>query len=356
MLAPHAVLRHWLAMKFSPRMRLLLGMPLWIAQLATGAKSFVDNPLIGSHRLNRLGLHGMRIRLAHAMAKRRRARLARALPAALRAEFDSNGFVAIADFLAAEDFAALRAAILDHQAPAREMQQGDAVTRRIAVDPDFLRAVPAMRGLLDQRLFRALQRYASSFAIEPLHYVQTILTHRADGAEDPQLALHADTFHPTMKAWLFLNDVGPDEGPFTYVAGSHRLTPERLAWERARSLTDAAQLDRLSARGSLRIEPDELASIGLAQPVSLAVAANTLVVADTCGFHARGRALHPVRRVEIWSYSRRNPFIPWLGLDPLSLRGLAERRIGWVWALHDRFAASWGQPWHKAGYKKPLDD
>jgi hypothetical protein len=34
-----------------------------------------------------------------------------------------------------------------------------------------------------------------------------------------------------MKAWLFLDDVALEDGPFADVAGSHRLTPARLAWE-----------------------------------------------------------------------------------------------------------------------------
>src|SRR5689334_19206927 len=50
--------------------------PLWIAALATGAKSFRDNPVLGSERLNRRGLHARRAKLAHDMAWRRRARLA----------------------------------------------------------------------------------------------------------------------------------------------------------------------------------------------------------------------------------------------------------------------------------------
>jgi len=35
-------------------------------------------------------------------------------------------------------------------------------------------------------------------------WIQSILRHAHDGPLDPQTALHADTFHPTVKAWLFL--------------------------------------------------------------------------------------------------------------------------------------------------------
>ena len=66
------------------------------------------------------------------------------------------------------------------------------------------------------------------------------------GAEgpDPQLELHSDTFHPSLKAWLFLTDVPEDGRPLTYVAGSHRLTPDRLAWEKRRTV-EIDEADRL---------------------------------------------------------------------------------------------------------------
>jgi hypothetical protein len=117
------------------------------------------------------------------------------------------------------------------------------------------------------------------------------------------------------------------------VPGSHRLTPERIAWEREKSL--AASLDRLSGRGSLRVTESELVRLGLPPPKRFAVPANTLVVADTHGFHARGASERPSRRVEIWAYGRRNPFLPWAGADVWSARALAERRVPMTWATVD---------------------
>jgi hypothetical protein len=208
--------------------------------------------------------------------------------------------------------------------------------------------VPEARHFLADKRFRGLVRYVGSYDSQPLCYIQTIFARRFPGQEDPQLHLHADTFHPTVKAWYFLSDVAEDDGPFTYVPGSHRLTPERIAWERRKSL-DARYAERLTARGSFRIEPDELAGLNLPPAQSFAVPANTLVVADTFGFHARGRANHASTRVEIWAYGRRNPYLPWMGLDPMSLSGIAERRIGWRWRLRDRYARWIGQPWTDVG-------
>ena len=328
-----------------------LSLPFWALQLVSGAKSFRDNPLIGSPGLNRMGLHAARVKLAHHMAWNRRARLAGRVSDADREQFDEQGFVAIENFLPDGSFAALRDKILCKEFPAREMLQGDTITRRIAIDSRFMAAIPEVRDLIGSQRWRDLVRYVSSFDIEPLYYVQTILSHRAKAPPDPQTALHADTFHPTMKAWYFLEDVADDEGPLTFVPGSHQLTPARLAWEREMSLRGPAEMDRLSSRGSFRIQDNELRALGLGPARRFAVPANTLVVVDTNGFHARAQSQRPGKRIEIWAYSRRNPFIPWTGLDPLSLPGIAERRVPWLWAFRDRWERFTGQPWRDAGRK-----
>lgn len=330
--------------------------PIWALQVVTGAKSFLDNPVIGSVRLNQRGLHVNRVRLADAMSRWRRQRLARHVRADWREAFDRDGFVAIYDVVPHQDFPALREAILGYKGPAREMRQGDAITRRMAIDPAMLAAIPGLRLLLARPDIVALLHYVSSYRTTPLHYIQTIASHTGANESDPQEALHADSFHSSLKSWLFLNPVSADDGPFTYVRGSHRFTAERMTWERQRSLADPRAIDRLSARGSPRVKQSDLGAMGLGAPEGLAVPANTLVVADTVGFHARGASVRPGERVEIWSYSRRNPYLPWLGGDLLSLPGIAERRIGWVWALRDRFEARLGQPWRPVGVRGALTD
>src|SRR6202035_1704280 len=115
----------------------------------------------------------------------------------------------------------------------------------------------------------------------------SILRHACSGPADPQTFVHADTFHPTVKAWLFLTDVAADAGPFTYVPGSHRLTPERLAWGARHRLPARHSADPEIREGSFRIMPKELAARGLPEPRAFAVPANTLIVADTFGFRAR---------------------------------------------------------------------
>jgi Phytanoyl-CoA dioxygenase (PhyH) len=330
--------------------------PLWLLALATGAKSFVDNPILGSRRLNRRGLHVARLQLAHRMAWRRRRRLAAAVPEEWRARFDRDGFVEIREFLPPDLFARLQHALLTGDFDSREHQQGNTVTRRIPVGPELLERVPELGAMLQSDPWRSALAYVASTRSEPLYYVQTIASGHLPGPSDPQLELHSDTFHPSLKAWLFLTDVSDDQAPLTYVAGSHRLTAQRLAWERARSIT-IGDSDRLSQRGSLRIAPDELPALGLPPATRFAVPANSLVAIDTYGFHARGSAERPTVRVELWAYARRTPFVPWTGLDLLSWRPFAIRRAAWLSRIVDRLdrLGLKKQHWQAAGRRRPMD-
>ena len=328
-----------------------------MAAVFTGAKSFADNPVLGSRRLNRLGLHGWRLRAAHGLAGWRRKRLARLLPAEQRSAFDRDGFVVVEDLLPPAEFDALRSELFAMALDSREQQQGDTITRRVPIGPELRRRLPTLDRLLDSPEWKGLMAYVASTRSEPLYYVQTIFGGFANGPADPQLDLHADTFHPSLKAWFFLTDVRETDRPLTYVAGSHRLTPERLEWEMKKSLSIMASGDRLSQRGSLRVSPAELDDLGLPQPTRFCVPANTLIVADTSGFHARGDAEGPTVRIEIWAYTRRTPFLPWTGLDLLSFRPVAQRRAEWFASFMDWLdRRGWAkQHWRSVGAKRPQE-
>jgi len=306
-------------MAIAAGVRSVLLAPWWVASVATGAQSFVDNPVLGSPALNRRGLHARRVVIAARMAERRRRRLAAAVPREDAAAFARDGFVLKRDYLPPPAFEALRAEVEAVATTAREMMQGDTMTRRIALGDSLLARLPATRALVESPPWRDLLAHVAGHRARPSQYIQTILSGVRAAEPDPQTVLHSDAFHPTMKAWLFLRDVPADQGPFVYVPGSHVMTRRRLAWERRMSMAATSGLDRLSQRGSLRITANMLPRLRLPPPVTFAVPANTLVVADTHGFHARGPSLRPSTRVEIWAMERRNPFLPWTGLDLWSI-------------------------------------
>ena len=331
--------------------------PFWFLALFSGAKSFVDNPILGSRRLNRAGLHGVRLRAAHALARRRRSRIARFVPAGLRDQFERDGFIVIENFLPEQEFRRLVEPVLSANLEARIQQQGDTVTRRVPVGPELRRQVPALDALLRSDRWRALMAYVATNWSEPLYYIQTVFGGAVDAPPDPQMELHCDTFHPSLKAWLFLNDVNDDGRPLVYIRGSHRLTQERLNWERRKSVEVLDSGDRLSQRGSLRVRLDELGALGLPQPTAFTVPANTLVLADTCGFHARAGSSKPSVRAELWAFCRQNPFVPWTSAGLLSRAPLASRRAGALLRLFDwldrRGIAK--QHWKPAGPHKPIE-
>lgn len=310
-------------------------LPWYALAVFSGAKSF-SNPVLGSEALNRRGLHVWRVRKADAMAAARRRRLAHLVSEEDRAAFVRDGFVEKRGLLSPERFAALRREVEALPALAREMREGDAITRRIALTPEVLARCPALSALLGSPEWRGLTRYVASSDAEPVVYVQTILSHAVPGAEeDPQTALHMDTFHPTMKAWFFLTDVAEEDGPLTYVPGSHRLTPRRLAWQRQESVRAA----RRGGGGAFRATAAVVSRLRLPPARRFAVPGNTLVVADTFGLHARGKSTRPTLRVEIYATGRPTPFKPWAAA-PLErlLPALRRRKSVLYWWLHDRLA------------------
>ena len=57
------------------------------------------------------------------------------------------------------------------------------------------------------------------------------------------------------------------------------------------------------------------------------------------------------RTDQIWAYGRRNPFLPWTGLDPVGLPFIRDRAVPLSWSAGD-FVERMGlkrNPWRSAG-------
>ena len=325
--------------------------------LLTQSKSFEANSILGNSKLNQLGLHRFRVQFAAQMAAQRRSKLAKFIPPADVESFQKNGFIFRENFLATEEFAQLKQELLTTPLETRETLQGDTVTRRMALDGKTLNYMPVTQQFLHSDEWRNLLNYVASFKVQPISYLQVIFSHVRKAKADPQTNLHSDTFHSSAKAWLFLEDVTEDEGPFVYVPGSHQLNPARLNWEQQKSESITVKTDAMTRRGSFRISEKEVLELGYAKPQAFAVKANTLVIADTYGFHARAKSLKPSVRIELWAYARRNPFVPWLGGDPLSFPFLKSNLVPWYWASLDFLEKRYqrNNPWKKVGKKCAAD-
>jgi len=105
--------------------------------------------------------------------------------------------------------------------------------------------------------------------------------------------IHCDIHFPSVKAWLYLNDIDESNGAFIFAPGSHKLTLGRLAYEYEASVRVAKAKTEGAVRaavpyGLARIpRRDQLQRMGIAEQ-SFVGKANTLVIANTMGFHRRG--------------------------------------------------------------------
>lgn len=330
-------------------MKTLLYGPYWFFQLFTTAKSFRANPIMGSPSLNKLGLHASRVILAHASMRLRMFFLSFGVDRADRLSYQLNGFIMKENFVPAELFRQIETEIRQFQGEIRECQQGDTQNHRILLDPANLAQLPSTRQLLNDPAFRRLLRYTAGHRRMPFFHIEQIRNGVHAAGQDPQKTLHTDTFHPTMKFWLYLDDVDEHNGPFTYIPTSNQLTRARLNFEYQTSQIAYRHPDSYSARGSFRFSPADRERLGLPAPRAFKVPKNTLVIGNTFGIHGRGQADAGSTRLAIWGMSRTNPFLPFPGLGLAVFDRWQYSILHKVRAWQDAQAAKQGKQaaWHR---------
>ncbi len=332
--------------------------PLWLLQLLTQAKSFKSNRIIGNLWLNKLGLHVVRIILSHSIMHLRMRMLSRGVTPEQRQHFFKHGYLVLDNVLPAIEFEAIKREVAEVNAEVRECIQGDTLTHRIVLDEGTSESLSQCHSMLRDKTILNIHKFGSGKNNVPVSYIQTIKNHFVDGPSDPQKNLHSDTFHPTMKSWYFLDNVDDDNGPFNYVPGSHRLSLSRLKWEYKKSIAICNDGDRYSSNGSFRITPEDLVEMGFDGPIALKVPGNTLVMANTHGFHRRGDARLRSMRTELWSISRSNPFNPFPGIDLPIMTKLQNKALSLHRQHCDRKAAKTGghSSWHIVESRNTLED
>lgn len=306
-------------------------LPKWLLELLSWGKSFKNNPIIGNYWLNRCGLHVVRVVLAQLLFRFRLLLLAPLVPAGDRRAFLRDGFVLKENFLPPEQFERLARELQAYEGEVREFVEGTTLTQRTFMTHDVRADLPEMKALAEEPRLERLMRYCSSKNRPPLFYVENLCNHaNVTPRPDPQRDMHADTFHPCVKGWLYIDAVDDRNGPYIYVPGSHRLGWRRLKWEYRQSLEACKRgADRAPGRywdGSFRVSGAELVEMGF-EPRKFCVPANTLVIGNVYGFHRRGEALEESHRMTVWMQARDNPFNPLFTLWPRRTGRVFE----WVW-------------------------
>lgn len=290
------------------------------------------------------------------MSRLRMAMLAPGVPKADRQQFQRYGYVLKESYLPESQFLALVKAVREYEGEIRECCQGDTNTHRILLAPEVLEQLPTVKAVLKDSALKRLFRYCAGHARLPICHIENVHNGSRDSVteRDPQKNLHVDTFQPTMKFWLYLEDVTDENGPFVFVPGSNRPHRERLKWEYQMSLRAKEHADRYTARGSFRVSQEEAERLGEGGPQPFRVAANTLLIANTFGVHARGNAEPGSSRLALWGMSRTNPFLPLPGLGFEYFNRLQYRVLQRMRRQEDARSAAKGKQssWHVIEQKR----
>lgn len=302
--------------------------------LLSRTKSFRD-PWVGHPVLNRRWqLHRRRLLLAESLCRWRRSLRSGSgsgLTEDVVHRLRRDGFVVLENVLPTDAFSALRheaeaavAAAADrHPLPQNQRQgfqpkqpfpggfdrfDGGTLNRFLRLNPE---GFPQAETFCHDRRLSALCREVIGLPMNP-RKLELYLTRHGEETRTPDLQkeLHRDTFFRAIKFWFFLHPVTPNDGPFEYVPGSHRLTSARLDWEQAKANAAIEHRRPPDASGSFRIQEEDLPALDLPAPVSVSCAANTLVLADVFGFHRRGAAQPGRERLAIYGWNRPYPFLP----------------------------------------------
>ena len=295
-------------------MKSLIQIPLYFIELFTSAKSFKDNPIIGSIVLNRMGLHVLRMLISHFIMRIRMLLLSIHISAEDSHHYFKYGYLVKENFLPADEFENLESESRAFEGEIREARQGNTLTHRGVLSPEVLADYPNMQSVLFSKSFQRLARFASGHLRDPLYYLEEIKNQHIKGAEDPQKKFHHDTFHPSMKCWLFIDDVKADSGAFTFIPQSHKLTWKRIKWEYKMSIVAQENKNQMHARGSTRYSDEDLLELDLPEPHAFTVKKNTLVLVNVFGIHKRGDSKGKSTRLALWGDSRTNPFLPFPGI------------------------------------------
>jgi len=255
--------------------------------------------------LNKLGAQPFRIWLAEKRYALRGKKVSEELKPYVET-LERDGIVVIENFLPKEQFEELEAQCLlalENEERTRIKHDGPNVYTNINFPK--LKAYKQVRSVLGstkvQGLFNAAER--RSFGQE---YIAKHLTTLVQGPEgeltDPETQLHEDTFFNTFKAWLYITDVELEDAPFVFVKGSHK---NDVTKRMSKSFDYSLKKDKINSR---RISKEELAELGMKETHYVAKK-NTLVMANTLGFHRRLRGKEGHIRIGLAYSTRFNPFI-----------------------------------------------
>lgn len=231
-----------------------------------------------------------------------------------RKQYFKYGYILKENFLNTKDFQEFENESLNFKHDTREAIQGNTITQRAVLSPDVLKNYPGVNKVLQGNNLKRLTRFAAGHLREPFYYLEKVKNQYSDGNEDPQKQFHHDTFHPSMKCWLFIENIEENAGAFTYIPSSQILDWKRIKWEYRMSINANKSKNNYHSKGSTRFSKEDILELDLPEPKIFNVKKNTLLIVNVFGIHRRGNSEGKSTRLALWGDSRTNPFIPLPGI------------------------------------------
>lgn len=206
--------------------------PIYFLQIFTCKGGFRTNPLLGSRILNLCGLHLIRLLLTHFIYKLRYLYVFRLLDKQEKEFYNQHGYLCITNIFSEASLNNLVEDINYYDGHGYFFTEGSTKTWIAPFSKKNITKYQWMVDLINNKDINKRIKFSIRKHISPLFYIQQIQQYfDSSTAQDPQYTLHSDTFFPTIKCWLYLEDVTAENGPFQYCPGSHKLTWRRIVWE-----------------------------------------------------------------------------------------------------------------------------
>ena len=280
------------------------------ANLGAVTRILSDDKVLDNTLLNRLGAQVLRTVVARAAYTLRPVTTDEAVTAAVD-ELKTEGLLLLPNFLSPDHFEGVvqECAWLD-RCPEHKLTttEGPTIQEVSPIGRFGDSVLPRIHAFFRDARLSGLLEASEKWPFGDLaHYgIGQRLTHGAGAPrskEDPQAELHSDIFFTSHKAWLFLDDVRLEDGPFVYVKRSHRLAASRL-WAIYRHSCGKDELADPSRRMA-RAEQDRMSLV----ETIVTCPKNTLVVANVCGYHRRLQGQAGRQRHALALSLRTNPFL-----------------------------------------------
>ncbi|MBI2186952.1 MAG: phytanoyl-CoA dioxygenase family protein [Acidobacteria bacterium] len=181
-----------------------------------------------------------------------------------------------------------------------------------AMRPDH----PLLKVALDVKLLEIVATYLGMWPA--LHAVGAWLNYPTDEpAASSQLWHHDPEDLKVIKAFIYLEDVGEDNGPFTYVPGTHPFGPNVPTAQRH--------------NGKRRLRDDQFTAVFPPSMWRVCTGpAGTMILADTIGYHRGGKPSTGTRLLVTFTYTSGTPIVAHL----LRLKGEPT----WISSAIQRYA------------------